>query len=65
MTSDLKFDESPRDDFAVTEEFAREILGGIEREPYRRVGALGDVALGVRAAHIGSDPAGTHRIDSD
>src|SRR6185295_13396898 len=54
---------SPRNDFAVAQEFTGQILRGVERKPDGGVCALRNIALGVCAAHVGFDPARTHGVD--
>src|SRR4051812_5401195 len=55
---------SPIDHLTVTDEFAREILGHIQRQPNRRVRSLFDFAIGAFATHFGLYPAWAHGIDS-
>src|SRR6266446_5130412 len=56
---------SPGNDFAVAHETARQILRCVEGKPHGAGGALGNVAVGICAAHVGPDPAGTDRVDRD
>ena len=56
---------SPRNDLAVTHEFAGEGCRRIEREPHGGVGALNDVAFGAATTHVGLHPAGTDRVHRD
>src|SRR5262249_50603383 len=55
----------PRDHLPVPDEFSSQILRRIECEPDGGLCALRHVAFGMRAAHIGLDPAGAHRVHGD
>src|SRR5215831_19348018 len=52
----------PRDHLPVPDECSCHILRRIECEPDGGLCALRHMAFGLRATHIGLDPAGAHRI---
>lgn len=53
---------SPRNNFAIVQEFPSELLRGVKRELHRGVSAFGNIALGMPAAHVGLHPARAHGI---
>src|SRR5215831_2989110 len=55
----------PRDHLPVPDEFSGQTLRRIECEPDGGLCTLRHVAVCMRAAHIGLDPAGAHRVHGD
>lgn len=63
--SDESIWPSPRNDLAVAHKFSAQVLRRIKCEPHGGRRAFRNITFGVRAAHVGPDPARAGRVDRD